>query len=131
MGRGRKPKCKNCAHFKVLTDEYGEDYRCDLINDFVLPDDAPSCNGSFVRREKKRVTQDELSRIRSAAGRKGGRKAGYGKGRAPTNTVTIRHGDYLVFNAYAGKRSLAEMFHQIAKSIIAKHPELKPPEWIS
>lgn len=79
---------------------------------------------------KQKLSPEKLSLVRSAAGRKGGLKSGYGKGRAPTNTATIRRHDYLVFRNYAGKRSLAETFHVIAKAIVAKHPELKPPEWI-
>ena len=85
-----------------------------------------------MERNKRKLSPEELSLVRSAAGRKGGLKSGYGKGRAPTRTATVRLHDYKVLVAYAGmkKSSIAGMFHLVAKSVVAKYPQLKPPEWI-
>jgi hypothetical protein len=86
----------------------------------------------YERRQKKKLTPQELSLVRSNAGRKGGRVSGYGKGRAPTKTMTIRRLDYEVITAYAKKLnySIAETIHKISKSITIKHPDTKPKGWI-
>ena len=76
--------------------------------------------------EKKKLTPEELSRIRSEAGRKGGRAAGYGKGRAPTKTMTVREPDYHIIVNYADAKqiSIAEALHRICEGLKAKYPEL-------
>ena len=77
--------------------------------------------------EKKKLTREELSRVRSAAGRKGGRKAGYGHGRAPTKTMMVRLPDYNILSAYADLRgfSLAEGIHRLCVGLTKKYDELK------
>ena len=125
----RHPMCKTCCDYRPQQDGT---VICNYSGKAIAPDGSPMFDGGkcYERKTRQKKTAQEISAARSAAGRKGGRKAGYGKGRAPTNTVTMRRHDYLVFNAYAGKRSLAETIHQIAKSILAKHPEMKPEGWI-
>lgn len=75
---------------------------------------------------KKKITPEELSRIRSEAGRKGGRAAGYGNGRAPTKTITVREPDYHILVNYADAQqiSIAETIHRICEGLKAKSPEL-------
>lgn len=65
---------------------------------------------SRIRTEEERLA---LSAKRSAAGRKGGRVAGYGKGRAPTKTLTVRKPDYDVIVALSDMRkvAIAEAIH--------------------
>lgn len=120
--------CKTCRDY--LPQDDGT-VVCNYSGKIIDPDGKPMFDDGkcYERKPKDKPTREALSAIRSAAGRKGGRKAGYGKGRAPTNTATIRRHDYLVFQGYAGNGSLAEMFHKLAKAILAKHPELKPEGW--
>ena len=125
----RHPLCKTCCDYRPQEDGT---VICYYSGKAIAPDGSPMFDGGkcYERKGKPKRSPQEISAIRAAAGRKGGRKAGYGKGRAPTKTATIRQHDYLVFCKYAGNRSLAETFHMIAKSIVAKHPEMKPHGWI-
>lgn len=128
---GRKPKCKTCVSYTPQDDGTVE---CEYSGRKIDPESSPLYDegACYERAQKKKLTPAELSAIRSNAGRKGGRKAGYGKGRAPTKCITVRMHDYDAFSRYsAGNRlSLAEQFHVITRQIVTKHPELKPPGWI-
>ena len=80
--------------------------------------------------EKKKLTPEELSAVRSRAGRlgglKGGRKKGSGNGRAPTKTLTAREPDYNILSAYANMRgiAIAEAVHLLCLGIAKKYPDL-------
>ena len=128
---GRKPKCKTCVSYTPQDDGTVE---CEYSGKVIDPESSPLFDGGscYERREKKKLTPDELSLVRSEAGRKGGLKNGGGKGRTPTTTITVRLLDYRVFLSYAKslKVSITESFHKTARAIVAKHPELKPPDWI-
>ena len=77
--------------------------------------------------KKEKLTKEELSMVRSLAGRKGGSKSGYGKGRAPTKTVTVRKADYDILVAYADLRQfpIAEGIHRLCVGLTKKYDELK------
>lgn len=79
-----------------------------------------------TKEKKEKLTKEELSRVRSIAGRKGGRKSGYGKGRAPTKTVTVRKADYDILVAYADLRQfpIAEGIHRLCVGLTKKYSEL-------
>lgn len=127
----RKPSCKTCVSYQPQKDG---SIVCDFSGATIEKNSQPLYeNGTcYERKQKKKLTPQELSLIRSNAGRKGGRTAGYGKGRAPTKTITVRQHDYEVFTAFAAmkKRSIAEQFHAIAKSMVDKTPQIKPKGWI-
>ena len=128
---GRKPKCKTCVSYTPQDDGTVE---CEYSGRKIDPESSPLYDegACYERAPKKKLTPAELSFIRSKAGRKGGRKAGYGKGRAPTRQIQVRKCDHEVFFGYSqkNKRAMAEQFHVITTQIVAKHPELKPPDWI-
>ena len=131
MGRGRKPKCKNCTSYVPQPDG---SVICEYSGKVITADSSALFDDGacYERKKKPKITPAELSKIRSAAGRKGGRAAGYGKGRAPTKQLSVRLHDYNAFSNYSQRNgfALAEQFHDIAKKIVIKHPELKPPDWI-
>ena len=128
---GRKPMCKTCVSYEPQNDGT---ILCEYSGKLIDPESSPMFDGGacYERKVKKKLTPAELSLIRSKAGRKGGKAAGYGKGRAPTKQLSIRLHDYKVFSCYSQKNGLAfaEQFHVITRKIVANHPELKPPDWI-
>jgi len=65
------------------------------------------------------------------AGRKGGRKSGYGNGGTPTQQTCIRKMDHDVLMGYAKAKniSMAETVHKLCKSLVAKYPSLKSALW--
>lgn len=127
----RKPLCKTCVSYQPQKDG---SVVCDFSGATIEKNSQPLYeNGTcYERKQKKKLTPQELSLIRSTAGRKGGRTAGYGKGRAPTKQMSVRLHDHKVFTEYSRKKghAVAEQFHIIASEIVKKYPELKPPEWI-
>ena len=137
MKRGRKPKCKNCECCKSVVLESGfVDWRCEELDDSVNPDGAPMCNPCvFVRRRKKRLSAEEVSKIRSAAAKKlWSTKERRGKchGSTATRHLRVRAHDYavFVFCADLAGRSVAEQMHRLATFLIRKHPNAKPPDWV-
>ena len=82
-----------------------------------------------MQKDKKKLTPEELSAVRSRAGRAGAaaRKArGECKGRAPTKTLTAREPDYNILSAYANMRgiAIAEALHLLCLGIAKKYPDL-------
>lgn len=127
----RTPKCKTCVSYR--TDEKGCTV-CEYSGHVIERDSSPLYdNGQcYERKERAKLSPSELSLARSNAGKKGGRTAGYGKGRAPTKQMSVRLHDYNAFVAYAKKkrRAMAEQFHIIMRQVVMKDPELKPKDWI-
>lgn len=127
----RTPKCKTCVSYSV--DEKGCAV-CEYSGHVIERESSPLYdNGQcYERRSHEKLSPSELSLARSNAGKKGGRTAGYGKGRSPTKQMSVRLHDYNVFSAYAKKerRALAEQFHVIMRQVVTKYPELKPDGWI-
>ena len=128
---GRSPMCKTCVSYLPNPDGTVVcEYSGRIIDAKSKP---PSLDTTcYERRQKKKLSPTELVLARSIAGRKGGKKAGYGKGRAPTKTMTIRLLDYHVIVAYARELNvfIAEAIHRIAKAIVKNHPNTKPTGWI-
>lgn len=130
---GRKPLCKTCVSYEPQKDGT---IRCEYSGKIIDPESSPmfgdEAGTCYERKSRRKLTPAQLSLVRSKAGRKGGRAAGYGKGRAPTKQLSIRLHDYKVFCGYSQKNGLAfaEQFHVITRKIVANHPELKPPDWI-
>lgn len=96
---------------------------------------------------KPKLTPEELSAVRAAAGKKGaasriaqghsrgGRKPGFvsprkgtGKGRAPMRSLSARKPDYDVLVAYADMAgiAIAEALHRICLGLVQKYPQLAP-----
>ena len=128
---GRKPKCKTCVSYTPQDDGTVE---CEYSGNVIDPESSPLFDGGscYKRKEKRKLTPAQLSLIRSRAGRIGGLKSGGGKGPIQTKTMNVRLHDHKVFANYSqtNNRSIAEQFHVIARQIVTKHPELKPPDWI-
>lgn len=97
-------------------------------------------------KEKKKLTPEELSRIRSEAGKKGGakrklmgyagvgRKKGWTKDPAlkaiPSRTVTVREPDYQVFVRLAGaaNKPIVEFMHNVAEGLKKRNPQFFTPD---
>ena len=95
--------------------------------------------------QKKKLTKEELSRIRSEAARKGiakrkavgyagvGRKKGWTKDPAlkaiPARTLTVREPDYKGYVKLAGVKGcpIVEFMHIVADSLKAKNPRIFSP----
>lgn len=95
--------------------------------------------------EKKKLTKEELSRIRSEAGKKGaaslkksgnfkgGRKKGWTKDPSlkaiPARTLTVREPDYKVYVKLAGVKGcpIVEFMHIVADSLKEKNPRIFSP----
>ena len=118
---GRYPKCKTCAN--IVAGENGSHF-CKERGEETTPDRSFPCE-SFSKAPKQKKTPEELSLIRSQAGRKGGKSLFRG-GRAPTKQMSVRFQDWEIFGRMAEKHgvSMSEAFHRICKNIVAKHPEL-------
>ena len=83
-------------------------------------------------KDKPKLSREELSRIRSEAGRAGGKKRHENaKGRFPTRTMTVREPDYNVISAVAEIRqcSLAEAVHRFCVGWLKNHPDKAPQGW--
>ena len=126
---GRSPKCKTCVSYTPNADGT---VVCEYSGKSIDVESKPLYDACYEKRQKKKLSPAELSMVRSIAGKKGGKKAGYGKGRAPTKQMSVRLPDYKVFVGYSRKKNhaMAEQFHLVASQMLEEHPELKPPEWI-
>lgn len=121
--------CKNCNSFRRSNDDTS--FKCAFLKTELPGLDARPAENANCWSKRAPLTPEELSRVRSAAGRKGGRKSGYGKGRTPVSQTCLRKMDHDVLQKYAAmkKVSLAESVHRICKSLVAKYPELKTDLW--
>lgn len=99
-----------------------------------------------MKSQKPRLTQEELSRIRSEAGRRGAqatRERGHFRGGrpkgspnkdpligVPSRTLTVRDPDYDVFVrcANAADEPIVSFMHDVAESLKAKNPALFAPD---
>jgi len=97
-----------------------------------------------MKSQKPRLTPEELSRIRSEAGRKGAqvtRERGHFRGGrpkgspnkdpgVPSRTLTVRQPDYDVFVrcANAADKPIVSFMHDVAESLKAKNPALFAPD---
>lgn len=126
----RKPSCKTCVSYQPQSDGT---VICDYNGTVIENDSQPLFDGGlcYERKLKKKLSPIELSEIRSAAGKKGGSKK---RGRIPKSQIQINTVDFKVLSAYASKikkQTIVSTFHDIVvEQIVARYPELKPPEWI-
>lgn len=99
-----------------------------------------------MKSQKSKLTQEELSRIRSEAGRKGAqvtRERGHFRGGrpkgspnkdsligVPSRTLTVRDPDYNVFVrcANAADKPIVSFMHDVAESLKKKNPVLFTPD---
>lgn len=121
-----KKLCKNCESFAV--DEDGKK-KCNFLgvdrDDFSNPPPESSCW------KKRKLTPEQLSFVRSQAGRKGGTKSGYGNGGTPTQQTCIRKMDHDVLKGYSALKniSIAETVHRLCRSLLSQYPDLKTDLW--
>lgn len=130
---GRSPMCKTCVSYTPNADGT---IVCEYSGAVIDANSKPLYQNEkdgpcYERRPKKKVSPTELSKIRSAAGKKGGMKK---RGRTPKSQMQINKIDFLVFSEYARrveKDTIVRTFHnRITKKILLTHPELKPPGWV-
>lgn len=99
-----------------------------------------------MKSQKPRLTQEELSRIRAEAGRRGAqvtRERGHFRGGrpkgspnanpligVPSRTLTVRQPDYDVFVrcANAADEPIVSFMHDVAESLKKKNPALFVPD---
>ena len=119
--------CKNCNSFPRFATGV---CKCAFLGIDVDPTSAPPPDKNCWSKRRK-LTPEELSRVRSAAGRKGGSRSGYGQGRMPTQQTSLRKMDHDVLANYAQTKniSMAEAVHRICKTLVAKYPNLKTEYW--
>lgn len=124
---GRYPKCKTCAN--ILACENGSHF-CRERGEETTPDRSFACETYASSKRKK--TKEEISLIRSQAGRKGGKSLFRG-GRSPTKQMSVRLEDWEFFGMFASSRkmSMAEVFHRICVGIRMDHPDLEKQSPIS
>ena len=122
---GRYPMCKNCAN--IVAGENGS-FFCKELGEETKPGRSFACE-SYMKTLKVKKTAEELSLIRSQAGRKGG-KSLYRGGRAPTKQMSVRLQDWEIFGRMAEKHgvSMSEAFHRICNNIVARNPDLANKE---
>lgn len=126
---GRKPKCKTCVSYTPQDDGTVE---CEYSGRKIDPESSPlfEDGACYERAPKKKLTPAELSKIRSAAGKKGGMKK---RGRTPKSQMQVNAMDFKVFSAYAlqiqGQTIVATFHNKIARQLVAKYPQLKPEGW--
>lgn len=118
---GRYPMCKNCAN--IVAGKNGSHF-CTERGEETTPDRSFACE-SYAKAPKQKKTPEELSLIRSQAGRKGGRSLFRG-GRAPTKQMSVRLNDWEIFGRMAEKHgvSMSEAFHRICENIVKANPDL-------
>lgn len=127
---GRSPKCKTCVSYAPNADGT---VMCEYSGKLIDANSKPlfDSGACYERRQKKKLSPVELSKVRSVAGKKGGLRR---RGRTLKSQMQINKIDFLVFSEYAKrveKDTIVRTFHnRIAKKILLTHPELKPPEWI-
>ena len=118
---GRYPMCKNCAN--IVAGENGS-FFCKERGEETKPDRSFACE-SYVKTLKQKKTPEELSLIRSQAGRKGAiaKGSGYGTGGTPTCSMHVRKSDYETFASFATKRgvSITEAFHRVCANLAVKY----------
>ena len=127
---GRSPMCKTCVSYMPNPDGT---VVCEHSGRIIDANSKPlyEDGACYERKPKNKVSPTELSKIRSAAGKKGGLKR---RGRTPKSQMQINTIDFLVFSEYAKrveKDTIVRTFHnRIAKKILVTHPELKPSGWV-
>lgn len=130
-----KKLCRNCTHCTQTAEGV---LHCDLsdtdLSFDASPFDLPDCEAGscWVKRKRARLSHEEISRIRSESGRKGGLAKGYGHGSIPVRQMSVRHFDHAVFANFAHKKSIsiAEAMHKLAATLIRNQPDLKPKSWM-
>lgn len=124
MNMGRYSMCKNCVN--IVAGENGSHF-CKERGEETRPERSFAC-ASYVKAPKQKKTKEELSLIRSQAGRKGAiaKGSGYGTGGVPTCSMHVRREDYETFSRLAEKQrwSITETFHQMCVQILRKNPDL-------
>ena len=120
---GRYPKCKTCAN--ILACENGSHF-CRERGEETTPERSFACETYASSKRKK--TKEEISLIRSMAGKAGAaaRGSGWGNGGTPTSAMRVRKIDYDVFSKFAAKQrlSMTELFHNMCVAIAQKNPDL-------
>ena len=119
--------CRNCESFVVADGKTV----CKCLDIERTDTDNPPPE-SMCWKKRPKLSGDALSLLRSQSGRKGGRPAGYGKGRSPTKQASLRAMDHAVLSAYARLKgtSMADSVHRLCGSILIKYPQLKPENWV-
>lgn len=121
---GRYPKCKTCAN--IVAGENGSHF-CKERGEETTPDRSFPCE-SFSKAPKQKKTPEELSLIRSQAGKAGAvaRGSGWGKGRTPKITISVNEVDHVAFACYARLcgLSITSAFHSVCEKLKAAHPRL-------
>lgn len=119
--------CKNCESF---ASEDGKAW-CNYLNVERTDRDNPPYE-SICWKPRPRLSGDALSLARSEAGKLGGRKKGYGRGRAPTKQASLRLLDHNVLMAYSQmkKQSFAQTIHIVCNNLIKNYPNLRPDGWV-
>lgn len=82
---------------------------------------------------KTKLTPEELSAIRSAAGRKGGLARKRDENKVERVQMQVKRIDRDVLMRYAGKKgmTMTDAFHFLMRVILQNHPEIKKPDgWV-
>lgn len=124
-----KRLCKNCESFAV--DPANGVMRCERRNIELNEKSNPPIDSDDCWTRRPKLSGEELSRIRSLAGTKGGSKSGYGGGGTPTQQTCIRKMDHDILKGYAAIKgiSLAETVHRLCHSLLSQYPDLKTDLW--
>lgn len=83
--------------------------------------------------KKRKLTREELSAIRSAAGRKGGSAPKNGRPKIARTQLQVRRADRDVLMHYADKKemTMTDAFHFLMRVVLQNNPDVKKPkDWI-
>lgn len=120
---GRYPKCKTCAN--ILACENGSHF-CRERGEETTPERSFACETYASSKRKK--TKEEISLIRSIAGKAGAaaRGRGWGNGRTPKITISVNEVDHVVFACYAriNGLSITAAFHVVCEKLKDAYPKL-------
>ncbi len=81
----------------------------------------------------KKKTREEISAIRSLAGKKGGETPKRGKAKVKRTSVQVAIFDRDVLERYAVKMNMSQFsaFHHLCRVILQNHPDIKKPDgWV-
>lgn len=119
--------CKTCVSYRFCDGVAS----CEYSGSDIDPNGRPLYDDGlcYEKKEKKKLTPVELSQVRREAGRKGGLAK---SGRILKSTIKVNRSDYEVFYRYAitiRKMTVVAAFHEVAKQLVAKYPDLSSENW--
>ena len=122
-------KCRRCNSCKTIDGKF----RCEKDGAEIDSSSTPRFDDGKCWTVRQKKTPEEISMLRSMAGKKGGMTPKKGKQKVPRTQMQVLRHDRDVIAAYAAKKkmTLIDTIHYFARYILQQHADIEKPEgWI-